>query len=85
MENNQQPTPSPTPPPYPPPYYYQEDEITLKDVIKKTIEFCNEIWRNKWGVIKPCYFQLSQHMGGTSSSLVLAGLFYFMTPANPLR
>lgn len=37
-------------PPVPPPYY-EEDEITLKELILKLQEFCWEIWRNKWIII----------------------------------
>lgn len=37
-------------PPSPPPYY-EDDEITLKELILKIQEFGREIWNNKWWVI----------------------------------
>jgi len=37
-------------PPIPPPYY-EDDEITLKELILKIQEFWWEAWNNKWKII----------------------------------
>ncbi|MEM1124186.1 MAG: Wzz/FepE/Etk N-terminal domain-containing protein, partial [Bacteroidota bacterium] len=36
-------------PPYPP--YYEDDEITLKELILKIQEFWGELWRNKFWIV----------------------------------
>jgi len=36
---------------YPPPYYYQDDEITLKELILKIQEFARTLWSNKFLII----------------------------------
>lgn len=48
-----------------PPPYYQDDEITLKELILKIGEFSNELWRKKWWIIL--------------SGILIAGLFLLKT------
>ena len=52
-------------PPSPPPYY-EDDEITLKELILKLQEFVRELWNNKWQVIV---------IAGLVSALFLARAF----------
>jgi len=34
-----------------PPFYYQDEELTLKELILKIIDFSKELWKFKWWVI----------------------------------